>query len=551
MAPPTLIQQPKLGSEEPAQAQKSGWGKKVKPPSMVLDEDVNGFNKAVGKKRGGGGKKNRKNKHVQPLAVWDPTEQYDPMRPNDYNEYKIWKRREIEERRQRMAEQRRMDEKKRLRGSSSYSDYSESGSEDDRPRKSGRFEDHDDRWDREDEDRPMGGIGGAPRGPPPATHDVEMSGDEAFQRRLAMSVGFQAPAPTFPPAPTFTPAPPPSAFEDGSGPSGSATPLVPPRMETGDEAYMRRLAMSTAPPPSVPSPATGDEAYLRRAALSSMPRIEMSLPVATEPVTSSGYNPFAPPAVPPPPPPGFAPAGAGSDFEERVKNSRNAAAAIAAKLKALAPPAGAESVMPSPPLPTAQEEPGTSNRPDPSGFAARLMAKWGHKEGQGLGADGSGIVHALTVEQVKAGKNKAGKSGKGEAKGPKGPSQVSKMGKIVNANEDAKAREDRERFGEPSRVIVLTNMVGPEDLDDEDLREEIGDECAKNGTVERVIVHPVHPPPPNPDDAVRIFVLFAGPAGAWKTVRELDGRYFGGRSVNARYFPEARFRQFAFDGALP
>jgi splicing factor 45 len=106
-------------------------------------------------------------------------------------------------------------------------------------------------------------------------------------------------------------------------------------------------------------------------------------------------------------------------------------------------------------------------RPDPSTFAERMMAKWGYQEGQGLGADGQGIVNALKVEQIHDSKGKGKKDGKGVG-------VKSKMGKIINDNEDTQAREDLIRFGEASRVVVLTNMVGPEDADDGDLREEIG-----------------------------------------------------------------------------
>ena len=92
------------------------------------------------------------------------------------------------------------------------------------------------------------------------------------------------------------------------------------------------------------------------------------------------------------------------------------------------------------------------------------MAKWGHKEGQGLGTDGSGMIHALSVEQVKGVK---GTDGKGKAMG-------SGRGRIIDAGAEARAKAEAERFGEPSRVIVLTNMVGLDDLNDPDLSADVG-----------------------------------------------------------------------------
>lgn len=459
---------------------------------MILDEDINGFKGTQKKKHGKG--KGRKNKNAPLIPVWDPMELYDPLRPNDYNEYKVWKVKARIERQELIAEQRRMEDRKRTRRSPSYSDSEGTGSDDDdnRPRKAGRYDTFDHWSRRPDDNRPN--IQEEIENTPVAI-DRNLTGDEAFQRRLTMSAQPRSPHPTSVPVSQIV--------EEDQGRH--------PPVELDEETNLNRSEMSI---------------FHDSAPFHDRPR-----PISPP---TLAYNPFAPPSVPPPP--GSTGSFIPSEFEAKAKT----AAAIAAKLGALAAVAASESQAPTPSV----EE----SKLDPHGFAARMMAKWGHKEGQGLGADGSGIVNALTVEQVSTGKSKHGKPAGGSS--GKGTGPGSKMGKIINNNEDAKTKEDRERFGEPSRVVLLTNMVGPEDVDDEDLREEIGDECSKNGTVERVVVHPVYPTPPNADDAVRIFVLFSGPVGAWKTVRELDGRYFGGRTVRARYFPEVSFQSYDLDRIL-
>lgn len=371
--------------------------------------------------------------------------------------------------------------------SSSFTDSGGSGSEDERPHKAGRYEEYD-RWNR-DEEGPARGLGA-----PAVPVNVDITGDDAYQRRLAMSAGLQ-----------------------------QSNNMVVDRSMSGDDAYARRLAMSSGQTPSLQKEETGNDAYERGTAVSLVSQVHQPEKPSSP---SLAYDPFAPVSVPSPPP------GPPPSIEDEIARKREAAAAIAAKFSALAAVQPPEEPTPTPQNPV--------QRPDPSTFAERMMARWGYQEGQGLGADGQGIVNALKVEQVRDGKSK-GKEGKGVGGG-------SKMGRIINDNEDAQAREDRIKFGEPSRVVMLTNMVGPEDADDGELREEIGEECSKNGTVERVIVHLVNIP--HSEDAVRIFVLFGGPVGAWKTVRELDGRFFGGRTVRARYFPEHLFNRYDLDASL-
>ncbi|RUS25300.1 hypothetical protein BC938DRAFT_472357 [Jimgerdemannia flammicorona] len=182
--------------------------------------------------------------------------------------------------------------------------------------------------------------------------------------------------------------------------------------------------------------------------------------------------------------------------------------------------------------------------------ARRLMSKYGWQEGQGLGKSEDGIREALQVQQT----------GRG-------------AGVIVNTSASpsfvAASPPSRVPLNPvvPTKVILLTNMVGPGDVD-ELLQEETADECSKYGKVELFLYYPLysHSVPllsvqnhilsaqllqylqvsngMLPDsESVRIFVKFESEASAGRAIADLNGRFFGGRVVNARFFPEDRFEK--------
>lgn len=161
-------------------------------------------------------------------------------------------------------------------------------------------------------------------------------------------------------------------------------------------------------------------------------------------------------------------------------------------------------------------------------IAAKIMAKYGFKEGQGLGKQEQGMASALQVE-------KTSKRG----------------GRIIHENEilaQTIAASFQEPAPEPtitdimknpSKVVLLKNMVGPGEVDD-DLEPEVKEECnQKYGEVTSVIIHEIDHP--NSEEAVRIFVEFRRIESAIKAVVDLNGRFFGGRQVKAAFYDTEKF----------
>lgn len=150
-------------------------------------------------------------------------------------------------------------------------------------------------------------------------------------------------------------------------------------------------------------------------------------------------------------------------------------------------------------------------------LAQKMLEKMGWKKGQGLGKNKQGISEALKVEKTDV-----------------------KSGRIVEPSPVEKQSPPPDTRGPPSKVIILTNVVGPGEVD-EALDDEIGTECSKHGQVSSVLIFEVTDPSYPPEGAVRIFVEFEEQEAATKAIEELHGRFFGGRAVQADYYDQKRF----------
>ncbi|XP_068139974.1 splicing factor 45 [Drosophila tropicalis] len=199
-----------------------------------------------------------------------------------------------------------------------------------------------------------------------------------------------------------------------------------------------------------------------------------------------------------------------------------------------------------------------------SSVAAKIMAKYGFKDGQGLGKSEQGMSVALQVEKTSKrggriihekdvflppaplGGGTPSSSSSPPMLGPPSPSHNAMPPPSFPGLAPPTANEPEpsitEIMKDPSKVVLLRNMVGPGDVDEE-LEPEVKDECnTKYGEVNSVIIHEAFGT--TPEDAVKIFVEFKRIESAIKAVVDLNGRFFGGRQVRAGFYNFDKFKSF-------
>ncbi|GAB4821508.1 hypothetical protein N2152v2_008554 [Parachlorella kessleri] len=172
---------------------------------------------------------------------------------------------------------------------------------------------------------------------------------------------------------------------------------------------------------------------------------------------------------------------------------------------------------------TAGGAPG-AGQPKGMGLAQKLLEKMGWKEGEGLGRNRQGMSAPLMMQKTDVRSGVIVSAGAG---GPP-PEKRPKQGAVIT--------------GTPSKVVLLTNVVGPGEVDDQ-LEDEVGQECTKYGAVQSVMIFEATEPGFPYDQAVRVFVEFGRIEEATKCLVDMQGRFFGGRTVHASFFDEERYER--------
>lgn len=165
-------------------------------------------------------------------------------------------------------------------------------------------------------------------------------------------------------------------------------------------------------------------------------------------------------------------------------------------------------------------------------LANKLMGKMGFVEGQGLGKSNQGISRPIMHQSTGAGMGivhmHADDKKKREAEGP---------------TPMAPPPRKRGLFSNPTRVLLLKNMVGPGEVDAE-LEGETKEECSKFGPVRKCTIREM--PGLSIEETVWTFVAFEKQESAVAAYLDMNGRFFGGRQIAASFFDEAKFDRGEF-----
>eukprot|EP00906_Rhabdomonas_costata_P029464 RCo041577 len=181
-------------------------------------------------------------------------------------------------------------------------------------------------------------------------------------------------------------------------------------------------------------------------------------------------------------------------------------------------------------LPEVEPDP---NEPEERKLSAaeKMMKAMGWKEGMGLGKNETGIATPLMHKKLSQTTAQIVLSApKPQAAPAKKPAMAPPTRKPT-----------KKLRGKPSEVILLRNMVGPGEVD-EDLSKETEEECQdKYGGVLECKIFEVKDAEVRPQEAVRIFVKFSSIENAVKAAVDLDGRFFAGKMVCACFYDPRRY----------